>query len=247
MLRLASEFTGRLLALLETKSGLVILGFVVTTVGGSIVSSRIQVKNSENEHTFEMYKIRLNEGKALQKDILAESNARSFYLHQVVAQIAHPEQYTTQQASNFWDANVELAKDKWNKDLRYFHAQTRVLFSSTLADMLLTHTEDVPVIHDPVLEKLDEDNYRKTKPKTLHAALVDTHATVYHLLRKCPRDPECAQAALLKLAEKQLNYLGMVQSCFAYQISSELLQYPYGPQAQTRIEPPEQCVNYAAH
>jgi hypothetical protein len=230
---------------LETKTGFLVLGFLVTTVGGSILNNQIQVKSSENEHTFEMYKIRLSEAKALQKAVLAESNARSFYLHQVLAQIAHPQEYPRDAIQKFWDTNIEPAKDQWNKDLYYFHAQSRVLYSPELANMLLVYTEDLPIVHDPVIERLDDEIYKKTKPKTLHGALVNAHATVYHLLRKCSSSDNCPQAELMKLADKQLAYLGIVQSCFAYRISSELLQYPYGPKAEAAIQLPEQCAHYS--
>jgi hypothetical protein len=75
------QFFQKLLEFLETKTGFLALGFVVTTVCGSLLNYQIQTKQSENIHTFEMYKVRMVEAKALQERLLKNSNARSFYLH----------------------------------------------------------------------------------------------------------------------------------------------------------------------
>jgi hypothetical protein len=226
---------------LETKTGFLLLGFLVTTVGGSILNSQIQGRTSENEHSFEMYKIRLKEAKELQKDVLNSANARAFAFHQVVAQLAHPEDYKREEVQNYWNINAEKAKDHWNRELYYFHAQARVLFSAELADTLLLYSENQPIVHDQVVEKLDAATYEKTKPRSLHGALVDVNATVYHLLRKCGISTTCDQEKLMRLAERQMNDLERIQSCFAYRVSSELLRYPYGPKAQSVVDMPPQC------
>src|ERR1700757_3957603 len=132
-------FWSALFEFLESQTGFLILGFLVTTVGGAFLNEVIQGKKAENDHAFEMYRIRLAEAKVLQEKILASSNARSFYLHQVLAQIANPAQYRIGDASKFWDDHVEPTKDNWNKDLAYFHAQARVLFTPDLANTVLVH------------------------------------------------------------------------------------------------------------
>jgi len=236
------------LAFLETKSGLVILGFIVTTVGGTILNNEIQQKSLENEHSFEMYKIRLAEAKALQQRLLEASNARFFYLHQVLAQLAHPENYSRKAVEKFWLANVEPAKDNWNKELYYFHAQARVLFSPTLSNLLLVYEENKPIIHDPVTSKFDQRVYEQTIPRSLHGALVDVHATVFYLLWKCNGTEKCDRSRLKQLNElaaKQMDYLDLIQSCFAYRISAELLRYPYGPMAASTTQMPAQCARFA--
>ena len=189
-----------------------------------------------------MYKIRLVEAKALQEKVLSASNARAFYLHQVLA-LANRDEYALKDASKFWDANVERTKDEWDKDLYYFHAQARVLFSPALADTLLVYRENLPILHDPVVEKLDARTYERTKPVSLHGAFVAAHATVYYLLRRCDAGVVCDTKGLLALAEKQLTDLELVQSCLAYRLSNELLQNPYGPRSDLNVKVPEQCAS----
>lgn len=92
-----------LLEFLQTKSGLLILGFLFTTVCGSLLNYQIQTKLSKNNHNLEMYKTRLSEAKNLQEKLLRNSNARYFYLHQVLAKLAHPEECKPGEIQKFWD------------------------------------------------------------------------------------------------------------------------------------------------
>jgi hypothetical protein len=109
-----------------------------------------------------------------------------------------------------------------------------------LTNMLLVHEESLSILQDPVTEKLNEDTYQSTKPKSLHGAFVDAHATLFYLLRKC-EGPGCQRNALLGLAKKQLDYLELLHSCLSYRMSGELLRYPYGPKEERDIEIPKQC------
>jgi len=230
---------------LESKTGILLVGFLVTTVGGAILSDAIQTKKAQNDHEFEMYKVRLAEAKALQEKLLASSNARAFYLHQVVAQLANPSEHTPQDIERFWEKNIEPSKDEWNKDLYFFHAQARVLFSHGLADALLAYDENMPILHDSVLERLDEVTYQKTKPRSLHGTFVAAHATAYHLPRKCDDGRPCDRAKLLALVERQLNDLEIAQGCLAYRLSEELLHNPYGPRRDTSAPIPAVCTKPA--
>ncbi len=130
-----------------------------------------------------MYKTELSEARILQKDLLETSAARFFYLHQVLEKLEHQERYKPGEILKYWNDNVQRTKDNWNKPLYRFHAQARTLFTPTLADMLVVSEEDEVVIDDKVLDKLDEATYESTKPRSLHGAFVDAHATVNHLLK----------------------------------------------------------------
>lgn len=229
------------LKFLETKTGIILLSFFVTTICCSIISSGIQNKLSENEHNFEMYKIRLNEAKLLQKDVIKLSNSRIFSLNQILSRIENEEQYTSEDIEIFWKENVTNPKNEWNYNLHYLHAQSRVLFSEKLSEMLMSYYDEKIKLHDPVVDKLDDSVYERTIPKTLHGALIDAHATMFYLMKKCNKNTGCKKEELIKLAEKQLDHLVIVQSCFAYRISSELLQYPYGPKSHEAIVLPSQC------
>jgi hypothetical protein len=236
-----TNFFAALSNFLDSKYGLIIVGFLVTTVGASVVNHRIQTLKSQNDQSFEIYKIRLTEAKAIQQKLLENSTARSFYLDQVFVQIANPAQNPPEKVDKYWDTHVEPTKDQWNKDLHFAHAQVNVLFSKTLADLLFVYKEGRSTPRDPVLEKLDERTYEATLPTTLHGAFVDAHATVYYLLRKC-KEPGCPRNELVVLAEKQLHYLEWIHGCLSYRMSGELLRYPYGPKEERIVETPPQCV-----
>jgi len=57
-----------------------ILGFIVTTGGGSILNYIVQTESSRRDQSFEMYKTRMEEAKSLQKEILEHIPARLFYI-----------------------------------------------------------------------------------------------------------------------------------------------------------------------
>jgi len=234
----------RLLVFFETKSGLLILGFLATTICGSYLNYQIQTRQSENEHSFQMYKTRLSEAKILQEKLLENSNIRSFYLQQVLTQFAHPEEFKHAAIEKYWSDHVTPSKDQWNKDLYHLHAQARALFTPALADMLLVYEETLSRTHDSVIDKFNEASYKNSMPRSLHGAFVDTHATLYYLMTKCkkPGAAECDQPKLLKLAEDQLNHLEVIQNCLGYRISGELLRYPYGPNANVEIQMPKRCI-----
>ncbi len=232
----------------ETKSGLVVLTFIMTTLVGSVLTGVIETLSSRYEHNFEMYKTRLSEAKSLQKVLLTEANTRAFYLDQVLGKLSHPEEYPRQEVKDFWKAHVTPAKDEWNKDLYYFYAQTRVLFSPTLSNMLVN--EDNEPVHDTVIQKLDPTFYQRTIPKTLHRALADAHATLHYWLFKCNASPlEKCDAKRFKdleeLATKQMMYLNLMENCFGYRVSAELLRYPDGPRKQHIIDMPFECPPFA--
>lgn len=224
----------------NSSAGLLILGFLVTTGGGTILSHLIQNGRSNNERNFEMYKTRLEEAKKLQKVLLEHSTARVFYLEQILSRVGDSEQ-KPEDTLDFWHKNYTSVKDNWNKNLVYWDGQIRVLFpKGDLHDLLVSDYEDRLIIHDNVEYYLNEDEYNKHKPKTVHGAFVDAHATVYYLVFKCQEKEKCAKRDdFMKLAEKQMNYLKLLHGCLSYRISGELLLDPYGPQKEYVI--PAHC------
>jgi hypothetical protein len=235
------DFLRGVFEFLNSNAGLLILGFLVTTVGGTILNDLIQSQKSRNDQNFVMYQTRLNEAKELQKTLLESSTDRSFYLKQIVVKIANPRENPSDETKNFWRENVRSTKDTWNKDLYYMHAQMGVLFSKELASMLLIDKENEPGLYDTVVENVDEAVYEKNKPKSLHGAFVAAHATAYHLVWKCDEPCDKRKKDLLDLALKQLKHLELLHSCLSYRMSGELLRYPYGPKPEQIIDMPKRC------
>ena len=229
-----------LLNFLNSAAGLVILGFVVTTVGGGLITHFIQTGRSNNQRDFEMYKTRLEEAKTLQKVLLGTSTARVFYLEQILSKLGDEDQ-KLEDTKKFWQEKYSSIKDDWNKNLVYWHAQMKVLFpKGNLHNLLVSDDEDRIIIHDNPKKYLNEDEYNKHKPRTVHGAFVYAHATVYYMVfDKCPEKKDCKSDDFMKLAEKQMNHLKFLHGCLSYRISGELLVNPYGPQKEFVV--PKEC------
>lgn len=233
---------------LNSGAGLLLLGFLVTTSGGAFINHVIQRSALTYKQRFEMYKIWLPEAKVLQTELLKHSNERRFYLEQVVTRAGN-EEASSKETRKYWRDNYSSVKDNWNTKLITFHSKLGVLFDDDLADLLLCCGEGRLIIKDPVLEKLAPDSYEKTKPKSLHGAFVDIHATAYHIVFKCLEEndrPECVKnerPKLINLVEKQMAHLDQLHICLSYAITGKLLVDPYGPRPSYSL--PEKCASYA--
>jgi len=229
----------RLVNFINSSAGLIILGFLVTSVGGNYLNNAIQREKLNNERVFEMYKTRLIEAKDLQKKLLESSTARVFYLGQILSKLEDKDQ-KQKDIQDYWSKNYTCVKDDWNKNLVYWHAQMRILFSGNLSSLLSSEKENRLPIEANVKKYLDDSLYTKELPKTVHGAFVNAHATIYHLTFKCEENSECEDfKALWELARKQMQHLTLLHDCFSYGISGELLVDPYGPKKEYLI--PEHC------
>ncbi len=220
---------------LNSNAGLMILGFLVTTVGGTILNTVIQGQSSYNERSFEMFKIRIEAAKKLHEEVTELVTKRSFYLSQVLQRVADEDEYPDpEEIKKYWFDEYSDIKNKWNEKLIQFHGKMRILMSNTLSDLLLFDGDYGTILYDDVLSNLDEDFYKNNRPKSLHGAFVAAHATVYHLALKCKRmkkSKECQRwDDLIELANKQINYLEFLINCFSYRFAGELLINPYGPE-----------------
>jgi hypothetical protein len=121
---------------LSSGVGLLVLGFLLTTGGGTLLNHFIQKSTFENERSFQMYKMRLEEAKSLQKALLESSTARVFYLEQILARLGNPNQ-KPEDTKKFWHERYSDVKDNWNKNLVYWQAQMRVLFPGHLYRLLV--------------------------------------------------------------------------------------------------------------
>ena len=216
----------RLVDFLESKTGVLLLGFLLTTVGGSMLNTAIQQRSALNQRIAELERERFRQGTQLQTELIDSSNARVYTLSQLVGQIAHPRDWSVEFNEKYWHDRVEPAKDLWNERRYYFHAQARTLFSSELASLVYRTDEDATKANDDDPETLDAAAFALHKPKSLHGALKQLHATAYRLKQKCRLDPNCASAPLVELADAQTAHAELMQRCVLYRLSAELLRFP---------------------
>jgi hypothetical protein len=223
---------------LNTSAGLLILGFVVTTGGGALLNWRIQSRTSENERNFQMYKTRLEEAKALEKDVLEQAATREFYMEQVLNLLAD-ENKTPEQIEQYWDDNYHNVKDAWNKNLDYWHAQMQVLFCEQLADGLVLEDENRLRVKESVDEYFDASTYWARLPRSLQGAFRNAHATMYTAVFKC-REGACSCEQwkhLLVLATRQVRHVRCLTKSLADGLSEKLLTDPYGPSPVRASDP----------
>jgi len=226
---------------LNKPAGLLLLGFLVTTTGGATLNWVIQTTASDNERRFQMYKIRLDEAKLLQKELLESSTTRLFYLEQILSRLGDPDQ-KPESLRKYWNNKYSPVKDNWNRNLLRWQAQSRVLFSKDIPDAIVTEAENPLIVHDDVDENLDEAYYKKHEPRTVHGAFVKAHATIYRMVFKVADRRKCNNwSALEKLAEKQVSHLKSLHTCLSYRISGKLLVDPYGPKKEFTL--PEECTS----
>lgn len=103
----------KVLDFFNSGAGLLILGFVVTTGGGSFLNYIVQTESSKRDQSFEMYKTRIEEAKALQKEILDHLAARLFYIQQIYSMLSDPSQ-KLDDIRKFWQDKYSSVKDERN-------------------------------------------------------------------------------------------------------------------------------------
>lgn len=225
---------------LNSKAGLMILGFLATTSSGAIISYLVQTKMAENERNFDIYQERYKEQKQLQKDLLQASNTRAFTLRQVLDRAIDSDK-TVGTAKNFWLENYAEVKDQWNKELIDYHSMARVLFSEEVSDLLLYGDENRPERFNNVEENLKFSLQESYQPKSLHGAFIAAHATAYHLVFKCAESDKCENwDDMVELAKTQLDLVELKQSCLSYSIAGEMLSAPYNLEENFRL--PDRCL-----
>ncbi len=169
----------KVLKFLNSGVGLMILGFLVTTVGGTFLNFTIQGRARKNELSFQMFKMRLEEAKTLQADLLDQISKRSVGLTQILLYLnTEPAVSDNRKAhltatERFWrgipdpehperpaPSNYSKVKDDWNEKLVRYKSKVRVLFPAELADLLLAEdefeTEDDPRELSTSLAELQE-------------------------------------------------------------------------------------------
>jgi hypothetical protein len=100
-----------------------------------------------------MYKIRLDEAKLLQKELLESSTTRLFYLEQILSRLGDPDQ-KPESLRKYWNNKYSPVKDNWNRNLLRWQAQSRVLFSKDIPDAIVTEAENPLIVHDDVTKTL---------------------------------------------------------------------------------------------
>lgn len=211
-------------------SKLVKLGLIslVTAGVGEYLTGQFQRYSSDNQRKYEMHRVRLDEAKALQKDILETANARLYWLQDMYLKLDHDP--SEGMDDNQWQPDYKVAKLKWDTNMMYWHSKLDVLFGEELASELVHQGENELSISLPAGENISF-NSGSGRLKSLNRAFVDMHNNLDYLRIKCLGKSDCKERyENMRTAKKQMLELFSISNCFAHKLSGRLLVDPYGPE-----------------
>jgi hypothetical protein len=190
-----------------TKPGLVVLGFLLSSVLGGLVTYAFQRLSWRRQAKLELYSQRYRDGNEF-LDRLSSLIDRRYYalmrLLWAVQESAPPETYDEREQAYF------KTVIGWNNNLRAMHNRVRILVGEEKALAFLDY----------------EDDYRQDDPRSLHYRFVAAHRA----LMAAKTDPEA-----LDRAQSEADRLNWCLSSFLYDVTTvfaeranslALLQFP---------------------
>ncbi len=172
MNRSLANFFNKLGTFLKSRIGLVLLGFILTTVCGTIINERYTRSGRERDKQFELLKSELTKHDELLTELTKILGMRTFRLQRVVWVTdpeASPEPDTWQLAEEAktklnarWDEYYQAVVD-WNLGYRNYAIKLRILAGDGVADAFF--------VRDP-------SGARKAKSGTLCSYFEHAHDTV---------------------------------------------------------------------
>jgi hypothetical protein len=204
MKKLATFFTGPL--------GLLVCGFILTTVCGGVINLFYTRSTWEREKGFELFKADLVKHDDLLTQLTTIIGKRIFLLQRVVWAMDPPDRPEGTPAPETWSLNGEQQKElndrwlkyyeavaNWNESYRTYAIKIRLLAGDKMADAFIQP--------DPV------EGARKAKAGTLCGVVEATHKKVFDLKKKALSSSQVdhaehdeAQHAIDNLYEKGDNY-----------------------------------------
>lgn len=221
---------------LHTAPGMLLLGAIVTTGGGTWLNFVVQGRSQQKQRQFEIFKIMLEDSRALQTQLLTLANRRFYALRTMRARLDNDE-YPIADVQEYWDEKVRPLREEWNENLLLFHGRLKLLFqeeeSGPLAEIHLAalfYSEDEAELKAPPLDMAAQDLGTDRMPKTVHGSFVVTQRLVSQLLKDCKERgrEQCLSEARTKTIRGYLDYLGKKISVLSDGLTTRLLYMPYG-------------------
>jgi hypothetical protein len=227
---------GRLHGWLNSNVGLLILGALVTTGGGTWLTYVVQERAQGREQQFEIFKIRLEESRKLQEELLTLAGDRAHHLYLVRTRLVDSESGEPG-AREFWDTTYQPIKDDWNKRIVVFDSRLRMLFPEvatgplagpTPASLFFDEGEMKPPSRS--IDRLQEMARAGQLPRTVNGALTMSHFLLYNALDACRGKPveECRDDPWVTLSGVHLENAWKRIQALADALTTRLLYTPYG-------------------
>lgn len=221
---------------LHTGPGMLVLGAIVTTGGGTWLNFVVQGRSQEKQRQFEIFKIMLDDSRALQNQLLTLANRRYYALRSARARIENDD-YSLSEVQAFWDDRVRPLREEWNENLLLFHGRLRLLFPVTtagpLADINLGaqfYSEEESETSSLRLDEAAANLGTDRMPKTVHGSFMATQRLVNQWLKDCKERgrEECLTDARKKTVRGYVEHLGKGIADFSDNVTTRLLYMPYG-------------------
>lgn len=190
--------------ILNSKVFLLILGFILTTVFGKIISDWIQNKNWRNQTRINLYQSRYDEGKDVLDELSKQIGTRFFLLQRLLWSIESKDKLKIKEREKqYFESVID-----WNSKTWYYRNKIRLLIGD-----------------EEAIEFLDYgDDFRPDIPISLHYLFVKTHKTV--IQAKTNEELQNAQNMVERLNHICSNYLEELTTKFLHRSSNlELLNY----------------------
>lgn len=191
---LTAFITKKLPVFFTTNIGILVLGFILTTICGGIINEMHTRSTREREHQFELQKADLQKHQELLESLTKVIGERTFRLQRVVWLMDPPADATSDEVwlldenaqkklSDGWDVYYKTVAD-WNVSYRTYAIKIRILAGGPMAEKFI-----LPDI---------ESGARKAKAGTLCAIVERAHKTVADLRKKA------ISTSMVKLADHDL-------------------------------------------
>ena len=230
------KWTASIWRLLHTGPGMLMLGALVTTGGGTWLNHVVQGRSQDKQRQFEIFKIMLDDSRSLQSQLLTLSNRRFYALRSMRGRIDNDE-YTMAEVQEYWDMKVRPLREEWNEDLLLFYGRLKLLFSEEdsgpLADINLAaqfYSEDEAELGSLSLDAASQNLGTDRMPKTIHGSFAMVQRLVNQWLKDCKERgrEQCVTDARKKTIRGYMDHLGKKIAVFSDGLTTRLLYMPYG-------------------
>jgi hypothetical protein len=201
---------------LNSKFGLLVVGFILTTLLGGVLSSWLQNASWKRQMRVDLFRKRYEEGTQLLDDLSDNVGRRFFAMQRFLWSLADP---TSDKCQNI-EAEYFKIVGEWNASLRTYRNKIRLLISEEHADRFLDYRDDL----------------RPEDPSSLHYIFVRAHNAVMQAkARRIAVDK--AQVDVTELNWRCSTFLEVLTTAFLERATSlRLLEIPKLRQSRTDHE-----------
>lgn len=227
---------------LNSKVGLLFLGFLLTTIVGTIFVNWIDQKTWERQiaieqqrqdfewersRKFELLRLKLDEGQKSLEEISDLINLRFFRLHKVF--------------ENILSGNLELAEGNWRD---YMETVERWNVKLIINQNKLKRLVSAEV--SAQFNNYETDNPALKKPSSIHGHFFVTHRKIRNLVR-CEKSKDCAITKEMKAdVNTHMRSLDLISDEFVDRVSALFLERTFELEEFKSIRPANQALQSTA-